>query len=109
MPLYIYMQSCHVIALSSTNYDIKFIVHNKLESYIHRYESIMNIISTKDFYGYWWYVVHFAAFPFEFYFSLLILSCSITVVQLLRLDYCENFELAWKETIDKSKSNMSCF
>ena len=48
--LFIYMQwPCHVIALSSTNYDIKFIVHNKLESYIYRYESIMNIISTKDF------------------------------------------------------------
>ena len=36
------------------------------------------------------------------HFSLLILSCFITIVQLLRLDYCENFELAWKETIDKS-------
>ena len=57
------------------------------------------------------YVVHFVAFQFEFYliFLLLILSCSITIVQLLRLDYCENFELAWKETIDKSKWNMSCF
>ena len=52
---------------TSTNYDIKFIVHNKFESYIHRYESIMNIISMKDFYGYWWYVVYFAAFQFEFY------------------------------------------
>ena len=41
------------IALSSINYNIKFTVHNKLESYIHRYESIKNIISTKDFYGYW--------------------------------------------------------
>ena len=39
-----------------------------LESYIHTYKSIMNIISTKDFYGYLWYVVHFAAFQFEFYF-----------------------------------------
>ena len=48
--------SCHVIAFSSTNskfYNIKFTVHNKLENYIHRYESIMNIISTKYFYGYW--------------------------------------------------------
>ena len=44
-----------------------------------------------------------------FHFLLLILSCSITIVQLLRLNYCENFELAWKETIDKSKWNMSCF
>ena len=44
-----------------------------------------------------------------FHFLLLILSCSITIVQHLRLDYCENFELAWKETIDKSKWNMSCF
>ena len=35
------------------------------------------------------------------------LSCSITIVQHLRLDYCENFELAWKETIDKSKWDMS--
>ena len=43
MPLYIYAVTM------STNYDIKFIVHNKLESYIYRYESIMNIISTKDF------------------------------------------------------------
>ena len=54
--IYIYIhiqQPCHVIALSSINYNIKFTVHNKLESYIHRYESIMNIISTKDFYGYW--------------------------------------------------------
>ena len=31
------------------------------------------------------------------------------MVQHLRLDYCENFELAWKETIDKLKWNMSCF
>ena len=52
MPLYI-QYLCHVIALSSINYNIKFTVHNKLESYIHRYESIMNIISTKDFYGYY--------------------------------------------------------
>ena len=50
--IYIYIQlPCHVIALSSI-YNIKFTVHNKLESYIHRYESIMNIISTKVFYGY---------------------------------------------------------
>ena len=27
-------------------------------------------------------------------FLLLILSCSITIVQHLSLDYCENFELA---------------
>ena len=27
-------------------------------------------------------------------FLLLILSCSITIVQHLRLDYCENFEVA---------------
>ena len=52
--IYIYTvtMSC-IIALSSINYNIKLTVHNKLESYIHRYESIMNIISTKDFYGYW--------------------------------------------------------
>ena len=51
--IYIYIYSDHhVIALSSINYNIKFTVHNKLESYIHRFESIMNIISTKDFYGY---------------------------------------------------------
>ena len=25
----------------------------------------------------------------------------MTIVQHLRLDYCENFKLAWKETIDK--------
>ena len=34
--------TCHfiyVIALSFINYNIKFTVHNKLESYIHRYES----------------------------------------------------------------------
>ena len=37
------------------------------------------------------------------FFLLLILSCSITIVQHLRLDYCENFEIAWKETIDKLK------
>ena len=42
-------------------------------------------------------------------FLLLILSFSTTIVQHLSLDYCEIFELAWKETIDKSKSNMSCF
>ena len=36
-----------------------------------------------------------------FHFLLLILSCSITIVRHLRHDYCENFELAWKETIDK--------
>ena len=43
-------------------------------------------------------------------FLLLILSlCSITIFQHLRLDYCENFELAWKETIDISKWNMSGF
>ena len=29
-----------------------------------------------------------------FHFLLLMLSCSITIVQHLRLDYCENFELA---------------
>ena len=42
------------------------------------------------------YVLHFAEFQFEFYliFLLLILSCFITIVQLLRLVYCENFELA---------------
>ena len=35
-------------------------------------------------------------------FLLLILSCSITIVQHHRLDYCENLNyLAWKETIDK--------
>ena len=28
-------------------------------------------------------------------FLLLILSCSITIVQHLRLDYCENFKLKW--------------
>ena len=51
---FIYIQQpCQVIALISINYNIKFTVHNKFESYIHRYESIMNIISTKDFYGYW--------------------------------------------------------
>ena len=44
-----------------------------------------------------------------FHFLLLILSCFITIVQHLRLDYCENFELDWKETIDKSKWNMSVF
>ena len=38
-----------------------------------------------------------------FHFLLLILSCSKTIVQHLRLDYCENFEIAWKETIDKLK------
>ena len=43
------------------------------------------------------------------HFLLLILSCSLTIVQLLRLDYCENFVLASKETIDKSKWNMSRF
>ena len=41
MSLYI-QYLCHVIALNSINYNIKFTVHNKLESYIHRYESIMN-------------------------------------------------------------------
>ena len=40
-----------------------------------------------------------------FHFLLFILSCSITIVQHLRLDYCENFELTWKETIDKLKWN----
>ena len=34
------------------------------------------------------------------------LSCSTTIVQHLRLDYCENFELAWKETIGKLKLNV---
>ena len=29
-----------------------------------------------------------------FHFSLSILSCSITIVQHLRFDYCENFKLA---------------
>ena len=38
-----------------------------------------------------------------FHFLLFILSFSITSVQHLRLDYCENIELAWKETIDKIK------
>ena len=42
-------------------------------------------------------------------FLLLILSCSITIVQHLSLDYCENFELARKETTDKYKWNLSCF
>ena len=44
-----------------------------------------------------------------FHFLLLLLSCFITIVQHLRLDYCENIELAWKETIIKLKWNMSCF
>ena len=43
------------------------------------------------------------------FFLLLILSCSITIVQHLSPDYCENFELAWKETTNKLKWNMSCF
>ena len=37
------------------------------------------------------------------------MSCSITIVQLLRLDYCENFELAWKETNDKIKMEYVLF
>ena len=35
--------------------------------------------------------------------------CSITIVQHLRLDYCENLELAWKETIDNLRWNISYF
>ena len=31
------------------------------------------------------------------------------IVQHLRLDYCENFELSWKETSDKLEWNMSSF
>ena len=35
---------------------------------------------------------------------------SITIVQHLRSDYCENFKLAGKESIDKLKWNISsCF
>ena len=45
----------------------------------------------------------------NFHFLLLILSCSITTVQHFRLDYSENFELAWKETIDKLIWNMCGF
>ena len=33
----------------------------------------------------------------------------ITIVQHLRLDYCENFEITCKEMIDKLKWNMSVF
>ena len=33
----------------------------------------------------------------------------ILIVQHLRLDYRENFELAWKKTIDKLKWNMCVF
>ena len=37
------------------------------------------------------------------------LSCSITIVQHLRFDYCENFKIQSKETIDKLKWYMfSC-
>ena len=41
-------------------------------------------------------ILFFAAFQFEFYliFLLLILSCSITFVKHLRLENCENFDLA---------------
>ena len=42
-------------------------------------------------------------------FLYLILSCSITIIQYLRFDYCENFELAWKETIAKLEWNMCGF
>ena len=43
-------------------------------------------------------------------FLLLILSCSITIVNIsVWINYGENFQLAWKETIDKSKWNMSYF
>ena len=51
----------------------------------------------------------FCSISILFYFIVNILSCFITSVQHLRLDYCENFELAWKEKIDKLKWNMSCF
>ena len=36
-------------------------------------------------------------------FLLLIVSCSLAIIQHLRLDYCENFKLAWEKTIDKLK------
>ena len=42
-------------------------------------------------------------------FLLLILYYSITIDQHLRLDYCENFKLAGKETIDKLKWNIILF
>ena len=50
-------------------------------------------------------------FNFKFIpFFIAILSCSITIVQHLRLDYCETIKLARKETIDKLKWNKSsCF
>ena len=42
-------------------------------------------------------------------FLLLILSCSITILQNRLLDYCENFELAWKITINKFKMEYVLF
>ena len=42
------------------------------------------------------------------FFIVNILSCSTTIVQHLRLDYCEIFEYSVKGNIDKSKWNMSC-
>ena len=48
--------------------------------------------------------------PFFIVNVVVLKTCSIkNIVQHLRLDYCENFELAWKETIDKLKWNMSSF
>ena len=55
------------------------------------------------------YILQHFNLNFILFLLLLILSCSITIVQLIRLDYCENVELARKETIEKSKWNMSCF
>ena len=46
---------------------------------------------------------------FNFITFFIVNNVSVTVVQYLRLDYCENFKLARKETIDKLKWNSYVF
>ena len=73
--------------------DLQFTTSKRAKS--NSYILIMDIILMKDsiVIGDMLYILqHFNSSFISF--LLLILSCSITIVQHLSLDYCENFELA---------------
>ena len=103
-------ESCNYIVLSIIS-DLQFTTSKRAISI--RYKLIMDIILMKDsiVINDMLYILQHINLNFIilFHFLLLILSCSKTIVQHLRLDYCEYFELAWKETIDKLKWNMCGF
>ena len=89
--------------------DLQFTTNKKAISI--SYVLTMNVILMKDsmVISDMLYILQHFNLNFIQFLIVNILSRSITIVQHLRLDYCENFELAWKETIDKLKWNMCGF